>query len=147
MKDADADAGRQARPDDDVLVIRLAEAESVDRGEGISTTYLVTPARGVTTFVNGITELEPGASLPFHFHDCEESVIILSGCASFESTEGAFELHPGDSTLVSAGAVHRFVNPGETKLRVFFTYGSASPNRTWVDSGETAAIGSASDRP
>ena len=130
----------------DVHVIRAGAAAVVDRNRGVRTTHLVTTAQGATSFVNGITELEAGASLPFHFHNCDESVVVLQGVAAFEVEGQTHELGPDDATLVPAGVAHRFANPGSGSLRLFFTYGSAQPTRTMADSGETVAIGSPRDR-
>ena len=52
---------------------------SKDRGGGIRTVPLVTARVGSTSMLNGVTTLEPGAAVPLHFHNCEESVLVLSG--------------------------------------------------------------------
>jgi mannose-6-phosphate isomerase-like protein (cupin superfamily) len=130
----------------EVQVLRADDVETIDRGGGVSTVHLSTPERGAQSFTNGITAIEPGAAVPLHFHNCEESVLILEGTAVFDFEGESLPMHEGEITLVPAGVPHRFVNPGPGLLRIFFTYGSTSANRTMVDSGETAPIGSARDR-
>lgn len=130
----------------EVRVLRPEEVETVDRGGGVRTVHLCTPEVGARSFTNGSTTIEPGSAVPFHFHNCEESVLILEGSAVFE-LEGSSELMAaGELTLVPAGVPHRFVNPGPGLLRLFFTYGTITATRTMVESGETAPIGSPRDR-
>ena len=119
------------------LVLRLGEVAAVDRGGGIRTIHLARAA----TFTTGITELAPGASVPLHWHDCEESVTVLDGEAVFEDEDGAQALDAGDTTLVPAHAPHRFTNAGEETLRILWIYGSAAPTRTIAATGETYAVG------
>jgi quercetin dioxygenase-like cupin family protein len=105
------------------LVLRLAELPAVDRGGGVRTIHLARAG----TFTTGITELPPGASVPLHWHDCEESVTVLDGEAAFEEEEGVRLLGAGDTTLVPPQAPHRFTNAGDRTLRILWVYGSAAP--------------------
>lgn len=120
-------------------VLRLRELPTRDRGGGVRTTFVVAPGRGAS-FTNGITEIDPGASLPLHAHDCEESVLVLEGDAVFETADGTDELGPGDATLVPEGVLHRFANRSSRPLRIFWVYGSPHPTRT-LAGGETYAVG------
>jgi len=40
---------------------------------------------GEASFINGITEFAGGAAVPFHSHNCAESVVLLSGEAAWTS--------------------------------------------------------------
>lgn len=126
-------------------IFRAAEADVRDRGAGVRTVDLVNGAAAETTFVSGFTEFEPGAALGFHHHDCDESVVVIEGSARFELEKAAHELAAGDATLVPAGVPHRFVNAGPGRMRLLFVYGSSTPTRTMLDSGETFSIGSQHD--
>ena len=106
------------------------------------TVYLVTVAAGATEFLSGITEFARGASLPFHSHNCQESVVVIEGKASFEADRVLFAMSPNDTTLVPAGVVHRFVNIGTNTMRILWIYGSTVPTRTIAATGETFAVGS-----
>lgn len=125
-----------------VHVIRAGDVRAVNRSRGVRTKHLVTSAHHETRFVNGITELEAGAAVPLHFHNCDESVVVLRGLATFDVEGETYELLPDDATLVPAGVVHRFANPGSGVVRLLFIYGSALATRTMADSGETVEIGS-----
>jgi putative monooxygenase len=124
------------------VIIRAHEAPSSNRGTGVRTVYLVTVSAGADQFVTGITELAPEAFLPLHSHNCQESVVVLDGEASFEADGVLVTMFPNDTTLVPSGLVHRFVNNGTSTMRILWIYGSASPTRTIAATGETFAIGS-----
>jgi mannose-6-phosphate isomerase-like protein (cupin superfamily) len=130
---------------DGLRILRAADADVRDRGRGVRTAHLVTAAVARAGFATGITEFAPGAALGLHFHDCDESVLVLEGTARFETRDATNELGPNDATFVPAGEPHRFANAGESTMRLFFVYGSSSPTRTMVDSGETFPIGSQQD--
>jgi putative monooxygenase len=131
---------RDPEPGGEAAVLRAHEAQTVDRGAGVRTTYLVTADVGASRFMNGTTEFEPDASVPPHSHNCEESVVVLDGIGRFECEGRAAELAAGDATWVPAGASHRFVNVGEGTLRILWTYGRTDPTRTFSASGETVPI-------
>jgi putative monooxygenase len=122
------------------VVLRPGELPFVERGGGARTVHLVGPEIGSLAFTNGITEFEPGASIPLHSHDCQESVTVLSGEARFEDETGKHDLDAGDTTLVPAGVIHRFVNRGRGPMRILWTYGSVAPTRTNAATGETHPI-------
>lgn len=123
-------------------IFRLGQMLPVDRGGGVRTYHLVTQSLEAQAFVSGITEFDPGASLPLHYHNCYESVTVLEGQALFEVEGVEHRLRFSDATLVPAGAPHRFSNLGQVKLRIQWVYGSSAPTRTLVSTGECFAIGS-----
>lgn len=129
-----------------LTVIRRNDLSPHDRGGGVRTAYLVTREIGAAQFLNGITEFDPGAELPFHVHNCDESVVVLEGTALFEHDGGTTELEPFDATFVPAGVVHRFANHGASTMRILWTYGSIDATRTLAATGKTFPIGSAADQ-
>ena len=114
------------------LVLPGLDETPVERGGGVRTWYLVTVERGATEFLTGITEFDPGASLAPHFHNCQESVVVLEGTALFEASGERCRMEQHDATLVPTGTVHRFQNPGPGRLRILFVYGSTEVTRTLV---------------
>ena len=92
----------------------------MERGSGVRTWYLVTVERGATEFLTGITEFDPGASLAPHFHNCQESVMVLEGRAVFEASSEHYEMEQHSTTLVLTGTVHRFQG-GERDIAILTT--------------------------
>lgn len=122
-------------------LLKPEDIERHDRGGGASTTPLVTKGMGATRFINGFTEFAGGARIPFHFHNCEESVMLIEGHAIFDIDGQEFEVKPQDVTFIPANVPHRFRNASETEpMKIFWVYGLTEASRTLVETGETRPI-------
>ena len=76
-----------------------------------------------------------------HYHNCEETVLVVAGTAIVETDEGVVTATEGDVVWQAEGTPHRFVNASsDHPLRIYWTYASPNATRTLVDSGETASI-------
>ena len=112
-----------------------------DRGGGIRTIPLVTARIGSTSLLNGVTTLDPGAAVPLHFHNCEESVLVLSGRARVHIDGVETDVKPGITTWIPTGVPHFFRNTSSTEpMSMFWTYASIDANRTIVATGVTTRI-------
>lgn len=127
-------------------VLRPRSLPVVDRGGGARTIPLVVTEIGARGLLNGITEFDPGAAIPLHTHNCEETVMVIEGRATFEVDGRQHELETFDTTWVPAGVPHRFMNRSAGRMRILWTYSSIDATRTIVATGETFRIGSARDR-
>lgn len=124
-------------------VLRPSEIRPHERGGGARTTPLVTRSIGSTSMLNGITEFGPGAAIPLHTHNCEESVLVLEGDAIAELDGVQHRMSATDTTWVPADVPHRFINASDTKpMRIFWTYASVDATRTIVATGETRSVDS-----
>lgn len=122
-------------------ILRPSEITPRQRVGGARTLPMVTQGVGARDFLNGITMFPPGAAIPEHFHNCDESVLILRG-AAVAHIDG--ELHPvgtGDTSFIPAGIPHFFQNDSDTEeLHIFWTYASIDADRTIVATGVTTRI-------
>jgi quercetin dioxygenase-like cupin family protein len=122
-------------------ILRPSEIEARSRGGGVRTIPLVTRKVGSTTLINGITLIDPGAAVPLHSHNCEESVVILSGRALVEIDGVEHEVAADDATFLPANIPHRFRNASQTEsLRILWTYASVDATRTIISTGQTRSI-------
>ena len=125
----------------DPVILRPAEIPARDRGGGARTIPLVTRGVGATGFINGITIFDPGASVPLHSHNCEESVMVLEGRAIVEIYGTEYEVGTQDVTFLPANVPHRFRNASATEpMRILWTYASIDATRTIVATGDTRTI-------
>jgi quercetin dioxygenase-like cupin family protein len=123
------------------IILRPAEIPARDRGGGARTIPLVTRGVGATGFINGITLFDPGASVPLHSHNCEESVMVLEGRAIVEIEGTEYEVGTHDVTFLPANVPHRFRNASATeRMRILWTYASIDATRTIVATGDTRTI-------
>lgn len=115
--------------------------KTFERSGGILTTPLVSASLGARSFITGITELPPGAAVPFHSHNCEESVVLLEGDAAIDVDGQEHRLRPLDSTLIPPNVAHRFRNLSTTQgMKILWIYGSPDATRTLAATGETHPI-------
>lgn len=122
-------------------VLRPDQIQSHDRGGGARTTPLVGPKIGATGFVNGITEFDAGTAIPFHSHNCEESVMLLVGRAMLDIGGEEIPLKAFDTTWIPPNISHRFRNLSDTEpMKIFWTYASLTPTRTITATGVTNPV-------
>lgn len=116
-------------------ILRPGQLPVNDRGHGARTIPLVTRKCGSTSMINGITAFEPGAKIGVHFHNCEESVIILEGEAVAEIDGTRHNLKAGDTTWIPSNTPHRFLNESDKLMRIFWIYADVGATRTMVATG------------
>ena len=122
-------------------ILRPSECTSRERGGGARTIPLVSALVGSEKNLSGITEFDPGAAIALHCHNCEETVVLLSGEGIAEIDGEQFTVHPLDTSWIPAGVPHRFRNASATeKMRIYWTYSSVDANRTIVATGITTRI-------
>ncbi|MBS3995736.1 MAG: cupin domain-containing protein [Hydrogenophaga sp.] len=124
------------------VVLKPDQLTSHDRGGGARTIPLVTPHIGATGFINGITEFGPGAAIPFHSHNCEESVMLLEGNAMLDMEgQASVQLKQHDTTWLPANLSHRFRNLSATEpMKILWIYAHAQATRKLTETGETRYV-------
>ncbi len=124
-------------------VLRPSRMASHDRGGGAVTTPLVGPSIGARAFINGITSFAPGTAIPFHSHNCEESVLLLEGDAVLDIDGEEIVLAPLDTTWIPPDVPHRFRNTSATRpMKILWTYARVDATRTLTESGATNFVSS-----
>jgi putative monooxygenase len=112
-----------------------------ERGGGARTTPFVNARIGSRKTLSGITEFDPGAAIPLHFHNCEETVLLLSGQGVAEIDGEEFPVGPLHVSWIPPGIPHCFRNTSQTeKMRIYWTYASIDADRTIVATGVTTRI-------
>jgi len=128
-------------PASEAAVLRPSELTAHDRGGGARTTPLVGPSIGASAFINGITSFAPGSAIPFHSHNCEESVLLLEGEAMLEIEGREIRLQALDTTWIPPNVSHRFRNLSATlPMKIFWVYGRVDATRTLTETGQTNFI-------
>jgi len=128
-------------------VIRLKEAPTFERGNGIVTTLLVCKDRcGAKNFTSGMTKFPAATAVPLHSHNCDEHVTMLEGKADVE-IDGEHNLVERQNTVfIPEGTPHRFVNAGPGPMTILWDYGTDRVTRIFTETGETVEHHSAGDK-
>ena len=122
-------------------LLRPSDIAPRSRGGGVRTIPLVTRNVGATGFINGITLFDPGASVPMHSHNCDESIVILEGDAIAEIDGVEHEVRTNDVTFLPANIPHRFRNASSTAvMKMLWTYARIDATRTNIATGATHTI-------
>jgi len=112
---------------------KFDELPSVARGAGIASVELTAPPLAGQGFIMGITTFPPGTSIPIHCHNTTEQVTLIEGEGIAEIDGEQFSVRTFDTTQVPAGQFHRFLNPGQSTMRILWVYGSTHVTRTFED--------------
>lgn len=129
------------RTNSNACILNSREMVSYDRGGGARTTPLVGPAVGSTSFITGYTSFDPGVEIPFHSHNCQESVVLMEGNAVLDIDGLEYPLKPHDATFIPANVSHRFRNLSKSKpMRLLWIYASPDATRTMTGTGETHPV-------
>ena len=85
-------------------------AEFSNRSKGYTADAVVDESGGAVQMGFRVASLEPGGSVDSHVHSFEESIYVLDGSLTVDTTEGSFGLTIGDYGLLPVGTTHAFRN-------------------------------------
>lgn len=83
--------------------------------------------------------LEPGASTPVHYHECEEVIVVLKGAGRLSLGEEVAEFGPGTTLTVAPRALHQLVNSGREAMFLMAVL-SETPGRVFAPDGSVMAL-------
>ena len=100
-----------------MLVRKYREIDPVPYAGGIEKRVVVGPKQGAPTFVMRVFDLPPGTSSPYHTHDWEHEVFILSGGGAVVTETSETPIAPDDAIFVPPDEKHCFTNTGQDTFR------------------------------
>jgi quercetin dioxygenase-like cupin family protein len=84
--------------------------EFLARSTGYVADSVIDEAGGAVQMGFRLARLEPGGRVDGHIHSFEESIYVIEGSLIVDTTEGSFELTPGDYGLLPVGMAHSLRN-------------------------------------
>ena len=128
-------------------VLRPENLKSYARGGGARTTPLINRDVGTSSFITGYTTFDGGAVIPFHSHNCQESVVLMEGEAMMEVDGLEVQLKPHDVTFIPPNLSHRFRNLSPTNpMKILWIYENSAATRTFTETGATALVSAEHDK-
>lgn len=112
-------------------VVRTEEIPWRELVPGVFQRPLVSQETGAVSTLMGEVRLDPGAVLPWHYHDVEDIVLVQGGDGRIQIEDGEFPLRAGMNFIIPAGVRHRLRNEGTEPVRIIFSFPSAQPGRFW----------------
>jgi quercetin dioxygenase-like cupin family protein len=91
-------------------------AEFDTRSEGYTRDGVVDEAGGSVQMGFEVARLEPGGEVDAHVHSFEESLYVVEGELTVDTTEGSYRLVAGDYGLLPLGMTHAFRNLGSSPV-------------------------------
>lgn len=103
-----------------MIVRYFSEVENkkieIEGALGVNKRVLVGEADGAPNFIMRMFTINPGGNTPFHTHNWEHEVYILSGKGQLRQSDGVLNIGPGYVVLVLPNEEHGFVNTGQEDL-------------------------------
>ena len=129
------------RTPSNACLLRPEELTAYERGGGARTTPLINKEVGTQSFITGYTSFEGGAVIPFHSHNCQESVVLMEGEAMMDIDGLEYQLKPHDVTFIPPNVSHRFRNLSKTNpMKILWIYENTAATRTLTETGATAPV-------
>ena len=121
----------------ETMIFKYEDAPTHQRGDGVITKVLCTKESCGSRITSGTTSFPVGKEVPVHSHNCDEQVVLLEGECNVEIEGEITPVKPMDTTYIKAGVQHRFVNIGDTRAVILWTYDSDAVTRTFQETGKT----------
>jgi quercetin dioxygenase-like cupin family protein len=127
-----------ALPSDPETVVRYEDSSVYELSKHAFFIDLFARRFGSMGICGGHGRFLPGASLPCHIHDFDESITIVRGRAACLVEGRRYELGGCDAAFVPRGIPHRFLNQSNEEMEMVWVYAGNEPDRRVVASGYCA---------
>ncbi len=117
------------------LIQRFSGAARYELAAGTAFYDLFAKRFGASGICGGYGEFAPGASLPCHVHQFDESITIITGRAVCMVAGRSYNLSDCDTAFVPEGHPHRFINHSDDVMGMIWVYAGEEPERTVVEVG------------
>ena len=114
-------------------LIRQDSVKHLERAPGVTVSTMVGEDSGASEISSGITSFSPGSSNTTHFHNAEESVIVIEGEGVMVIGGEEHHVKPNDAAFITPGTHHRIINTGDKPFRIAWSYATIHVSRTLVD--------------
>jgi quercetin dioxygenase-like cupin family protein len=119
---------------DPETIVRMERAERYELSKDAFFCDLFARRLGAVGICGGYGRFLPGASLPCHTHDFDESITIVKGSAVSLVRGKRYDVSGYDTAFIPRGIPHRFLNEAEEEMAMIWVYAGDEPDRRIVRS-------------
>ena len=116
-------------------LVRFADAPVYELAAQAKFRDLFARRLGSRGICGGYGLFPPGASLPCHYHEYDESITIIRGAAICQVAGREYELSGCGTGCIPKGRPHRFLNRGSEPMAMIWVYAGDEPERTLLEPG------------
>jgi quercetin dioxygenase-like cupin family protein len=120
-------------------VVRQASAETFELAPGARFRDDFNASLSARGICGGYGRFDPGARLPCHRHDFDESITIIEGTAVCMVEGRRYELSGNATALVPRGRCHYFINQSDAPMAMLWVYAGDMPDRIVLDESRCQA--------
>ncbi|MCH9653926.1 MAG: cupin domain-containing protein [Planctomycetes bacterium] len=114
-------------------LIRFKSASIYELSQGTLFRDLFAGRFGSKGICGGYGIFQPGASLPCHVHEFDESITIVEGAALCQVAGREYPLSNYDTACIPRERPHRFINRSENPMAMLWVYAGDEPDRTELE--------------
>lgn len=94
-------------------------AEAVEGSPGVTIRWVVSQDDDAPNFAMRVIEIQPGSNSPYHIHDYEHEIFVLSGAGFARDVDGnETPIEPGTVLYIAPNEKHGLFNRGDEVLRI-----------------------------
>jgi quercetin dioxygenase-like cupin family protein len=127
-------------PENPETIMRFQQSAVYELSGNAFFTDLFARRFGAIGICGGHGRFLPGASLPCHIHDYDESITIIKGAATCLVQGRRYELSNCATAYVPRGLPHRFLNNSDEEMAMIWVYAGDEPDRRIVDNDYCAGL-------
>ncbi|MEW5976478.1 MAG: cupin domain-containing protein [Acidobacteriota bacterium] len=114
-------------------ITRVAGETPLELAEGVTVVFFSNADIGAIGFSTGLGRFAPGVSMPYHTHECGESITSLRGSCQVAVEGRTYHLSPFDSIHVPPGLAHAVKSLDESsEMLVHVAFSSSNVTRSLV---------------
>ncbi len=98
-------------------IVSYQDVEAHEAVPGVVQRVVIGPEHGAPHFAMRVFELQPGSSTPYHTHEWEHEVFVLSGLSVVRRENGETPISAGTAVFVEPNEIHCFTNNSNEVFR------------------------------
>ena len=114
-------------------IIRHEDIPAEQTRPGMKGRRILNKERGSATTTMGDSIMSPGAKIPLHTHQNEETIVVVEGTLDFIVGNERKSCKPISTLFAPAGVPHSIINNSKADARILTFHPVHNPQTTWLE--------------